>query len=134
MATIQRECCDYCMWLGPVNKDGTMRKHRPAREGTVSGERKVQDFTKPACDGSNKPYARFGCESEEPSETPETNDAPEPCGQKMFKLSGGVAYCNKPKGHDKAHMVNPTQGLGPSLDDYAAASRIVQSLIPGVRR
>ena len=126
MATIQRECCDYCMWLGPINKDGTMRKHRPARDDGRPGGRKVQDFTKPACDGSNKPYARFGCE--------ESSETPEPCGQKMFKLSGGVAYCNKPKGHDKAHMVIPEQGIKPSLDDYAAASRIVQSLIPGVRR
>lgn len=66
--SVRRECCNYCMWLGPVNKDNTMRKHRPAREGTVSGERKVQDFTKPHCPGSNKPYARFGCETENTTE------------------------------------------------------------------
>lgn len=28
----------------------------------------------------------------------------------------------------------PNQDPGPSLDDYAKASRIIQSLIPGVRR
>ena len=71
MKSVRRECCNYCMWLGPVNQDGTMRKHRPAREGTVSGERKIQDFTKPHCTGSNKPYARFGCDTEETS--PMTN-------------------------------------------------------------
>lgn len=56
---IVRECCVECMWLGPVNADGTMRRHHPAREGSVSGERKIQDFTKPRCPGSNKPFARF---------------------------------------------------------------------------
>lgn len=56
---VNRECCVECMWLGPVNSDGTMRSHRPAREGTVSGERKIQDFTKPPCLGSNRPFAQF---------------------------------------------------------------------------
>lgn len=56
---IRRECCVECMWLGPVNKDGVMRAHRPAREGSASGQRKVQDPTRPICPGSNKPFARF---------------------------------------------------------------------------
>ncbi len=59
---IQRECCDYCMWLGPVNKDGTMRAHRPARDDGIGVRWKVQDMTKPRCEGSHKPYARFGGE------------------------------------------------------------------------
>ncbi len=60
--TDRRECCDYCMWLGPVNKDGTMRAHRPRRDDGTVGGRKVQDMTKPRCAGSHKPYARFGAE------------------------------------------------------------------------
>lgn len=56
---IERECCTECMWLGPVNGDGTMQAHRPAREGLASGQRKVQDRTKPRCPGSNKPFAQF---------------------------------------------------------------------------
>lgn len=34
----------------------------------------------------------------------------------------------------KPVLAAPKQGPGPSLGDYAKASRIVQSLIPGVRR
>lgn len=56
---VRRECCNYCMWFGPVNADDTMRRHHPAREGSVSGERKIQDRTKPVCEGSNKPFATF---------------------------------------------------------------------------
>ncbi|MDX3582519.1 hypothetical protein [Streptomyces europaeiscabiei] len=41
--------------------------------------------------------------------------------------------------HDRADELNaateePKKDPGPSLDDYAKASRIIQSLIPGVRR
>lgn len=62
--SIHRECCNYCMWYGPVNQDRTMRRHRPPHnDGTVGG-RKVQDMTAAPCPGSNKPYARFGCDSE----------------------------------------------------------------------
>ena len=58
-----RECCNECMWYGPVNNDGTMRKHRPARDdGTVGGS-KTQNLNASPCKGSNKPFATFGCES-----------------------------------------------------------------------
>lgn len=87
----ERECCNYCMWLGPVNQDGTMRKHRPAREGTVSGERKIQDFTKPHCAGSNKPYARFGCDSEE---TTTVNDQQPTTAQAAADLPKGARVTN----------------------------------------
>ena len=33
-----------------------------------------------------------------------------------------------------SQSATPAQNPGPSLDDYAKASRIIQSLIPGVRR
>jgi hypothetical protein len=60
----RRECCNYCMWFGPVNKDNTMRKHRPAGDnGANNGSGKTQDMTKPPCPGSNKPFATFGCET-----------------------------------------------------------------------
>lgn len=59
-----RECCNYCMWYGPVNQDGTMRKHRPATSEDRFG-RKVQNRHEDHCQGSHKPYARFGCETEE---------------------------------------------------------------------
>lgn len=89
----KRECCNYCMWLGPINSDGTMRKHRPATlEDKWGRPNQVQDMSLPHCHGSHKAPARFGCDSE-----------PAPCGQKMYKLSGGVVHCTKPKGHDKAH-------------------------------
>jgi hypothetical protein len=61
MSKIQRECCNWCMWLGPVNKNGTMRKHRPPfDDGTNHGARKIQDMSQPPCEGSNKPFATFG--------------------------------------------------------------------------
>ncbi|MFE6225460.1 hypothetical protein [Streptomyces sp. NPDC057854] len=57
----RRECCDHCMWYGPVNKDGGMRKHRPAtRDDKWGRPNKVQDMTAGHCPGSNKAYARFG--------------------------------------------------------------------------
>lgn len=59
-----RECCNYCMWYGPVNQDGTMRKHRPATSEDRFG-RKIQNRHEDHCQGSHKPYARFGCETEE---------------------------------------------------------------------
>ena len=64
MKTTQRECCNYCMWYGPINKDGSMRKHRPALDDGTVGGRKVQDMSAEPCPGSNKPFARFGCEDE----------------------------------------------------------------------
>lgn len=61
---VRRECCNYCMWFGPVNQDDTIRKHRPATSEDRYG-RKVQNKTEGPCPGSNKPYARFGCDTEE---------------------------------------------------------------------
>jgi hypothetical protein len=55
------------MWFGPVNKDNTMRKHRPATSEDKYG-RKVQNMTEEPCPGSNKPFARFGCETENATE------------------------------------------------------------------
>jgi hypothetical protein len=60
--TIRRECCNYCMWFGPVNQDGTMRKHRPATSEDKWG-RKVQNMSADPCTGSHKPFATFGCET-----------------------------------------------------------------------
>lgn len=61
MAGVERDVCDYCMWLGPVNQDGTMRKHRPATlEDRWGRPNSVQDMTADPCKGSNKPPARFG--------------------------------------------------------------------------
>jgi hypothetical protein len=60
--TIRRECCNYCMWFGPVNQDDTMRKHRPATSEDKYG-RKVQNMTEEPCPGSNKPFATFGCDT-----------------------------------------------------------------------
>jgi len=63
--SVRRECCNYCMWYGPVNKDNTMRKHRPATLDDEWGRpNKVQDMSAEPCPGSNKPYAAFGCDSE----------------------------------------------------------------------
>ncbi|WP_329143514.1 hypothetical protein OIU91_06130 [Streptomyces sp. NBC_01456] len=68
-----RECCDYCMWLGPVNKDGTMRKHRPAtRDDKWGHPNSVQDMDAAPCPGSNKPYARFGTAEEATEDAQET--------------------------------------------------------------
>lgn len=57
------ECCNYCMGLTTVNKDGTIRKHRPYTWEDEYG-RKCQDMTADHCPGSNKPFARFGCVGE----------------------------------------------------------------------
>ncbi|MFC8583173.1 hypothetical protein ACFUGD_01145 [Streptomyces sp. NPDC057217] len=61
-----RECCNRCMWFGPVNQDGTMRKHRPARDDGTVGGRKVQDMSAEPCPGSHEPYARFNNEAPAP--------------------------------------------------------------------
>ena len=65
----RRECCTYCMWYGPVNQDGGMRKHRPATCDDKWGRpNKVQDMTAEPCPGSNKPFATFGCDTEPTTE------------------------------------------------------------------
>lgn len=61
---ILRECCDRCMWYGPVNRNGTMRKHRSAIATDRYG-RQVQDMTADVCPGSHRPFARFGGKSEQ---------------------------------------------------------------------
>lgn len=58
----QRECCDYCMGFTTVNRDGTMRKHRPYTwEDKYGTPNNAQDLTADYCEGSHKPYAHFGC-------------------------------------------------------------------------
>lgn len=110
---VRRECCNYCMWLGPVNQDDTMRKHHPAREGTASGERKIQDFTKPHCPGSNKPYARFGCDSEETTTVndQQTSAAPTaadlPKGTRVTSPEGRMGTVN---GVDVGRVTNLSHG------------------------
>jgi hypothetical protein len=58
------EVCDHCSWNGPVNKDGTMRKHRPSageyRRGSAG---QVQDMNADVCPGSHQPPRTFGIES-----------------------------------------------------------------------
>lgn len=87
--TIRRECCNYCMWLGPVNQDGTMRKHRPATSEDRFG-RKIQNRHEDHCQGSHKPYARFGCDSEE---TTTVND-PKPTARTAADLPKGTRVTN----------------------------------------
>jgi hypothetical protein len=73
--SVRRECCNYCMWLGPVNQDDTVRKHRPATSEDRYG-RKVQNRHEDYCQGSHKPYARFGCETSAPTDDiPQENPA-----------------------------------------------------------
>ena len=87
---MKRECCNHCLWYGPVNQDGTMRKHRPATLDDKWGRpNKVQDMSAEPCPGSHKAYAHFGAEVE-------------PCGKRLLRLSGSFTTCAKPKGHDKA--------------------------------
>lgn len=92
MAKVQRECCDYCMWYGPIKADKTMRKHFVAGDNTGGRRRQVKESG--VCEGSGKPFARFGAE-------PTSNI--KPCGKKLLRLSGGFTTCTKPEGHDKAH-------------------------------
>jgi hypothetical protein len=69
----ERECCNYCMWYGPVNQDGTMRKHRPATLDDKWGRpNQVQDMRAAPCPGSHKPYARFGTAEEAIEDAQET--------------------------------------------------------------
>lgn len=64
MFAMRRECCSYCLWLTPVRKDGTVWKHRPPTAEDKYG-RKIPNRYGDHCEGSNKPYARFGNENEE---------------------------------------------------------------------
>lgn len=63
MATGKYEVCDHCSWNGAVNKDGTMRKHRPSsgeyRRGSAG---QVQDMDADVCPGSHQPPRTFGIE------------------------------------------------------------------------
>lgn len=68
MAT-RYEVCDYCSWSGPVNTDGTMRKHRPTsgeyRRGSAG---QVQDMNADVCPGSHQPPRTFTFGIESPME------------------------------------------------------------------
>lgn len=90
-----RECCNYCMWFGPVNQDGTMRKHRPATSEDRFG-RKVQNRHEDHCKGSHKPYARFGCDTEETTtvnnQQPTAVDLPK--GTRVAGLGGRMGTVN----------------------------------------
>lgn len=102
------------MWYGPVNQDGTMRKHFIRSDDT-----RKQVKALGVCEGSNKPFAQLGPQ----------------CGHKMLSMkTGQFVYCTKTSGHDRAHQASSEQESGPSLGDYAEAGRIIQGLIPGVRR
>lgn len=90
MSNVRRECCNYCMWYGPVKKDGTMRKHYRRSDDT---RKQVPQFG--VCEGSGKPFANLGPEP--------VAVVPEPCGTKLLKLTGSFTACTLPKGHDKAH-------------------------------
>ncbi|HEY6114641.1 MAG TPA: hypothetical protein VI172_01670 [Candidatus Dormibacteraeota bacterium] len=106
--------CPNCKWAGKLRKDGTMRKHRESVDMgrfTMSGGLPQQTHGD-ICKGSG----------EKPWETglPEGYELPEKNEHGGWKRGGESAA--------------PKQAPGPSLDDYAKASRIIQSLIPGVRR
>jgi hypothetical protein len=64
VATGKYEVCDHCSWNGPVNKYGTMRKHRLSsgeyRRGSAG---QVQDMNADVCPGSHQPPRTFGIES-----------------------------------------------------------------------
>lgn len=57
----RKNCCDHCSWFGPINQDGTMRKHRPATNDDKWGRpNSVQDMSAEPCKGSHKAPADFG--------------------------------------------------------------------------
>lgn len=107
-----RECCNYCMWYGPVNQDGTMRKHRPATSEDRFG-RKIQNRHEDHCQGSHKPYARFGCETEEtttvndqqPTTAPTAADLPK--GTRVVSPEGRMGTVN---GVDVGRVTNLSHG------------------------
>lgn len=64
------------MWFGPVNQDGTMRKHRPATNDDKWGRpNSVQDMSAEPCRGSNEPFAWFGCDAQTVDNTQTTEPA-----------------------------------------------------------
>jgi hypothetical protein len=98
--SVRRECCNYCMWFGPVNQDDTMRKHRPATLEDQWGQpNKVQDMTAEPCPGSNKPFATFGCE---------TVPDPNPLFQETDTVTANPAAC-------------PAHGIADKRGAHAAA-------------
>lgn len=106
--------CPRCKWAGKLRKNGTMRKHRESVDMgrfTMSGGLPQQP-NGDICKGSGeKPW--------EPG-LPEDYELPKQNQHGGWERDGETAA--------------PKQDPGPSLDDYAKASRIIQSLIPGVRR
>lgn len=96
--SVHRECCNWCMWFGPVNQDGTMRKHRPATlEDKWGRPNSVQDMSAPPCPGSNKPYVRFGCDTE--TAQPATKDTTMTEYGIFSDAAGGCIYapCHSPE-------------------------------------
>ena len=108
------DTCPYCRWAGKLRKDGTMRKHRVAVDaGRIGSTGSLpQDPHGPACKGSGEKPWQVGL--------PEGYELPKKNEHGGWERGGETAA--------------PKQDPGPSLDDYAKASRIIQSLIPGVRR
>lgn len=108
------DTCPRCKWAGKLRKDGTMRKHRVAVDaGRIGSTGSLpQETHGPVCKGSG--------------EKPWDHTPPEGGYEVRTTDHGGTRLVDTNEG--------PKREPEPSLDDYAKASRIIQSLIPGVRR
>ncbi|MET9480991.1 hypothetical protein [Streptomyces sp. NPDC006638] len=129
------DTCAYCGWAGKLRKDGTMRKHR---ERADSGRLGVtgslpQDPNGPVCKGSGMEPWKVGL--------PEDYEVPPTNGHGGFERERealptleDIELPSDEADREQARREAAEETNGPTLDDYAQASRIIQSLIPGVRR
>lgn len=126
--------CVYCGFVAKMRKDGTMRKHREARDAGYIGSTGSlpQDPHAPICKGTGELTSTWVTNADGFLEEKWGVVDPEPCGTKMIRLSGKATYCVLPKGHDKAHS-SEVRDDEPTMEEYAVASRIIQSLMPGKR-
>lgn len=105
--------CHYCGFTAKMRKDGTMRKHREAKDSGHIGSTGSfpQDPNGPICEGTGKLTSTWATNAEGFLEEKWGADSEE---------------------HDKAHSSERT--AEPTLEEYALASRFIQDLMPGVRR
>ncbi|MFI7293979.1 hypothetical protein [Streptomyces sp. NPDC050121] len=150
--------CPRCKWAGKLRKNGTMRKHRESVDMgrfTMSGGLPQQPHGD-ICEGSGeKPWEpglpegyelpkqnehggweRGEAKPNDAKDVPQTS-VPVFCGAcgETFTARAALDAHQLETGHEMDQPDHPLkEDPGPSLDDYAKASRIIQSLIPGVRR
>lgn len=127
--------CPNCKWAGKLRKDGTMRKHRVAVDaGRIGSTGSLPQAPHgDICKGSGeKPWDHTPPEGGYKVETTKHGGTRLASTEALPTLED-VELPSDEADREQARQ-EATQDPEPSLDDYAKASRIIQSLIPRGRR